>query len=851
MTNIVLLHYNNYFNRIVKQEGNYLSDYSAVDPDYELIENINFNPNDGVSTSIILGKYDLTAEYDYLLVTSTIEPESGESGESDELIISRWFILDTERTRDGQYNIDLKRDVIVDHYDDIKNDPIFIEKGIISDVTDPLLYNSESMTYNQIKDNEFLLKDRTGCGWVVGYIPQDAFSTQTTVEKDVILQTSAGETVAGISNWDYFNLTDFTGSDNEIWATSSISKKIELKTKLHYPAYVNQPAGINWPERNLKGTITVPQGGTVTSVKDTSTLPYSGWSSVAVNRVYGVQSEPQNVNAINYVAANMPSDSTLWTNVNTVMTNAGGVGTIVTKTQSVINNVINLNGQTLYDSSTGLLYLIEVVNVGDTAGYTLDPENADVIALVNRINNIKASAEVEGGVTVAHTAGDYTANDIKVGYSGEGYKIKLTQVFTKAKVKIDNNRNKVIDAQYDMFCIPYADDYVIRVDNHTPAEDDDLVTTSKLLAIGIAEEIAKDSGSGSIYDVQLLPYCPAEEILTNNNFDIARWHFMDFSNLSRDLIKDDNDKNIGAIVWCSSCTRIFDIDEGISVSSNAINRKVESECDMYRLCSGNYQGIFEFNAAKGYGVNGFRVDCTFKPFNPYIHVIPKLGGLYGANFAEFKDARGLICGGDFSLSQMSNEWANYELQNKNYQNIFDRQIQNMDVNNSIAKQEAAIGAISGIISSTASGAASGMKKGPGGAIAGAAAGFATSAVGGILDYANLVKRQEEAKSYATDMYGYNLGNIQAIPTSLAKNSALNANTKIFPFVEKYTCTDTEKQALRDKMTYNGMTIMKIGTMSSFIGTGYFKGQMIRFNNLKEDTHMANAIYEEINKGVYI
>ena len=326
---------------------------------------------------------------------------------------------------------------------------------------------------------------------------------------------------------------------------------------------------------------------------------------------------------------------------------------------------------------------------------------------------------------------------------------------------------------------------------------------------------------------------------------------MDFSNLSRDLIKDDNDKNIGAIVWCSSCTRIFDIDEGISVSSNAINRKVESECDMYRLCSGNYQGIFEFNAAKGYGVNGFRVDCTFKPFNPYIHVIPKLGGLYGANFAEFKDARGLICGGDFSLSQMSNEWANYELQNKNYQNIFDRQIQNMDVNNSIAKQEAAIGAISGIISSTASGAASGMKKGPGGAIAGAAAGFATSAVGGILDYANLVKRQEEAKSYATDMYGYNLGNIQAIPTSLAKNSALNANTKIFPFVEKYTCTDTEKQALRDKMTYNGMTIMKIGTMSSFIGTGYFKGQMIRFNNLKEDTHMANAIYEEINKGVYI
>ena len=75
---------------------------------------------------------------------------------------------------------------------------------------------------------------------------------------------------------------------------------------------------------------------------------------------------------------------------------------------------------------------------------------------------------------------------------------------------------------------------------------------------------------------------------------------------------------------------------------------------MYRLCSGNYQGIFEFNAAKSYGVEGFRVDCTFKPYNPYIHVVPKLGGLYGSQFAEFKDARGLICGGDFSLAQLSN-----------------------------------------------------------------------------------------------------------------------------------------------------------------------------------------------------
>lgn len=837
---ITLLNYNNYFNRIVKSEAS-LADYKALDANYTTIEGVNFNPADGVYTDQVLGTSSASHNYDYLIV----------SEHSDDSIVSRWFIMDEDRTRNGQYHLTLKRDVIIDHFDSIKNAPTFIEKGIISDTTDPLLYNSESMTYNQIKKEERLLKDRTGIGWVVGYIPQNAFATEKTITKDVIIESAAGQTVAGISNWDYFNLTNFTGSTNEIWATSSLSKKILLKTKLHYPAYVNQQAGINWPERNLKGTIEIPQGGSVTSYKDTSTMPYADWSSVVVNRVYGVQDEPNNVNHINYVAADMPNDTTLWNNVNTVITNMGEAGTIVVKSSSVIDDVVNLNGQTLYDSSTGLLYKIEVVNVGDASGYDLDSTDSDVITLKNRINTLKVNATSEGGVTTAHTSGSYNVADIKVGYSGNGYKIKLTQVFTKAKVTIGPDRNKVIDAQYDMFCIPYADDYVIRVDNSVPAADDDLITTSKLLAIGIAEEIAQDAGTGSVYDVQLLPYCPAAEILSNNDFDIARYHFMDFSNLSRNLVKDDNGTNIGCIVWCSSCTRIFDIDEGISVSNTATERKVESECDMYRLCSGNYQGIFEFNAAKGNGVNGYRVDCTFKPFSPYIHVIPKLSGLYGADFADFGDARGLICSGDFSLSQMSNAWANYELQNKNYEKVFAREIQNMNVNNSIAQQEAAFGWAAGSITGAASGAAAGAAGGVGGIIAGGVAGAATGMIGGALDYSNLIKRQEEAKSYATDMYGYNLGNIKAIPTSLAKNTALTANTKIFPFVEKYTCTDTEKQALRDKITYNGMTIMKIGTLNSFIGTGFFKGQIIRLPDLKEDNHMANAIYEEINKGVYL
>lgn len=58
----------------------------------------------------------------------------------------------------------LKRDVIADNYNDVVDSPIYLEKGFINDVNDPLLYNSESMNLNQIKQLEIPLKDETQSG---------------------------------------------------------------------------------------------------------------------------------------------------------------------------------------------------------------------------------------------------------------------------------------------------------------------------------------------------------------------------------------------------------------------------------------------------------------------------------------------------------------------------------------------------------------------------------------------------------------------------------------------------------------------------------------------------------------
>lgn len=111
----------------------------------------------------------------------------------------------------------------------------------------------------------------------------------------------------------------------------------------------------------------------------------------------------------------------------------------------------------------------------------------------------------------------------------------------------------------------------------------------------------------------------------------------------------------------------------------------------------------------------------------------------------------------------------------------------------------------------------------------------------------------EAIDFAKDNFGYQLENIKALPNTLNKVSSLVATSKIFPFVEYYTCTDEEREAFRNKIKYNGMSIGRIGHILDFKNPSdqtYIKGQIIRLEG-KFDTHTANEIANEFNKGWYI
>lgn len=786
MSTIYLLKYNNYYNRIVKKEDT-LGAYLTQDCLLDTFENINFVPADGVDTTLVV-KHE-GPNPDYLIVADGNDIES------------RWFVVESDIIRGGQYKLTLHRDVIVDSYNLVVNAPCFIEKATLPN-NDPFIFNGEDMTFNQIKQSETLLKDETQSAWVVGYIPKDAFPDGATVTGDAILDDSADITVAGIENWEYYQYqtTDFVGQVTEHKTTGRV--RITLQSEYTNDTIYDKPFGID-SHGILSIDVTEPSS-----------------QDPGLNCTVGVDDGGKLVEAIKNECPKK------W---NT----AGGKLVIATRLREYkgghsITDTLDfksLNGQILYDSNTKLYSRIVVET--SQKSESVDITNSTIPALYQYLDeNVTRTVTSQGSsFTISGTANQ---NTFKSEFTYSTYRIKIEQIPQQVTATISKPeaRYHLEDQPYDMFAMPYSDDLEIYKSGVK------LFNANKSIAVNIATQIAAATGSANVYDVQLLPYCPVRYcILDDGTFDVTTSKV--------DYVQDMNKNNIGIILWATTSSFTVNISNEIT----STNPKIENLTDRWRLCSPNFNGQFEFSVAMNGGVDYFNVDCTYKPFNPYIHVNPNFKRMYGQ---DFNDARGLICAGDFSLPQVTKAWADYQLNNKNYENIFNREIQNLQVQQKAQQIGDIASAVSGVFGGAAGG---GLALGTGGAIAGGA----ISAIGGGLDIAINEKLRAEAMDYKRDMFGMQMGNIQALPSNITKTTAFTYNNKIFPILEYYTCTDEEKTALANKLKYNGMTVGRIGKIADYLANAndqYIKGRIIRIEGVSDDFHYYKAISDEIYKGAF-
>lgn len=784
--NIFLYNFNDYYNRIVKRYDE-LVDYGEW---VHMSPNYNFKEGDGIQTEVVVNIPAQTADY---LIAANVGGE----------IVSRWYIVHSQRNREGQYTLTLYRDVIADFYDITVKATTFIEKATLG-LNNPLIFNNENMTYNQIKQKEIPLKDKFGSPWIVGYINRTTAETIINVPaEDYIVDYS----LTSLEEYDYYTYTqqNFHMSDptDITLGLNCYLQQLLLGFRADYTVGFDLDGNLKTPSNReflidgvsvTKSPLGKLEGYEITGV---------------VNDVMDVRREVSEL-APGYDWKSINYDPYIKERKIDLRSESGKIIKV---------------GSDYY--KVGIIDIGPVVQTNDVSlGSQLGQQIAD---MASNIKVIKKGINPPFAVCIT-TAREYRLEFLPIAVAG----VSLT-------IPGESGRTHCRNTPYDIFAIPF-DTY--RITSRGVFDKD--------LNMRLAQEMSIRLGS-QLYDIQLLPYCPlpTEAIVREKEID-ARYFEGDFYGKYVSQATNEGGNVVAALFWLSDCNFTQPI-VGVNIPAPATNIecKVMNETKIYRLCSPNYASVFEINAAKNKGLKNFVAYCSYKPFTPYIQVAPDFDGLYGQNY---RDARGLICSGDFSLPRTSSAWVEYELNNKNYQIMFDRQIENLEVNNSIARKEQIAQGVVGTLQGGATlGMVGGMAGGPVGAITGGTIGGVASAIGGIIDYNIMLEKQKEVLDFTKDQFGYTLGNIAAQPRTLTKVSSFNINNKIFPFLEIYGTTPEEEQALINKLTYNGMTVMTIGSIFEYLQSEptYIKGKVIRLEGLEEDYHLALAISEEINKGVYI
>ena len=792
MSSIVyfLNNFNNYYNRIIKKydsvsdyineigEENYAvrGDGTTVIPGNK--GPVNFNINDGVN-AMLTYNYDQNQDWqpNYILVC-----------DMEHTIKSRWFVIEAKRTRQGQYKLNLHRDVIADNYEATMQSVSLIENATL-DRHSKYIFNSEGNTYNQIKQSETLLKDKTGCGWCIGFA----------TKKENVPEGTSTKISAKISS-------ELTGGSYNM--TSSEFKQTYGSFIIYNPDdigvgfYANGQTFYNQIMENWFN-----YGGS--GIYDIT------WTAKRGNIYYREKSSSSDIK------------SHMKEQMDNILTAAKNMWSTFykdyTRLSSIPNYYSQLDGQ--FIRLTDGIFKVEYV-----------PQTN------NNTRYITDLGDATDFMTIFDTAIDGYYSKWSV-YKDNGYDKILTQCDTRkydlvltdytegqCTTNISNTMSSLDDAPYYMFAIPYGKINILGLDSKT-------YTTEKALAINTAIAIKEQSLYMKVSDIQLVPYCPCSEYWNNNQLDLSLIPSNNFQ-----IIHDDDYSLYNVVIWCTSSRGSFKITHNIDVPDDAIKFKIENETTFYRLNSPNYNGVYEFKATMNNGVQNFDIDWWYKPGQPYIHINPNFNNMYGY---DSNDARGLICQGDFTLPTIVDQWVEYVKNNMNYQNSFNRSIQNQETNRKVERINQAVGIASNAIAGGLGGAQSG-----GGA--GAAAGAILGAAGGVADMALSEYSYKEQISYATDQFNYQLANVKALGDSITNVGAYNNNNKIFPFLEKWSCTDEEKNALELKLQYNGMTVGVIDYIQNYLRDeeSFIRAKLIRFSDTG-DMHLVATIAEELHKGVYL
>ncbi len=772
---------------------------------------------------------------------------------------THWFITGISKPCEGQYVYSLIRDVFTDFNSDIIESPAIIKRANqITSVTQLAQYK-KTMNLSQIKKGEIVLEEGAGKGWIYVYLAKNAQM---------------------ISSSGYFMIPKTSNAwNNTVTLTSAmmsdLSKPLIVMNELEAYFRGRRVSGI-FPFSTIEKRLYTANSSSCTEVPNdfNETAPFFNMND----------GFPTTQSVYEYVRKHYDE----------YLTYCKGKGDYIIN--SSYNALVGLNGQVVADTD-GKLYTVNVAEY---------PSREGKYTIVGTEDQAKAMADAFGWTLNGNEA-------LNFNIVGKAYNITFTPVsnttdfYYRVPIAWINNRATTIDCLYDIMAFPIECNVTTNVLNQDGTGKSTLTLfTSYAETINFVQALKTAMGD-SVYDIQWLPYGPfasdASDLYNDNYYNLltkvtgkaTKTTFKNETVETSTTSEDTTTKSGGSQVSVDNTSANQVIDTAVTdesgnlvshvawinltgqnasrtvrktiatLSNNYLNNRIENEKTFYRLCGPNWNSTFEFSAVNNGGFYGYNIDMTLKPYNPFVRIQPLFGKMYGSNF---NDPRGLILKGDFSIEQVTESYRNYQLSNRNYDLIFNRQMQSLDLRNSVSlkmdQYNQAMDTLSiftGGLRGGAGGAMTGaMVGGAPGAVVGAAVGGLTAVGGGIADLAINNQIRELNKSLRADersasiaQYQYQLGNIAALPDTLSRSSSFDAMYRVYPVLEIYSCSDEEGIQLTKSIQWNGVEINQISTLGEQLenGTGelYVSAELLRFDAGNDQIY--GAISQLLADGIYI
>ncbi len=473
------------------------------------------------------------------------------------------------------------------------------------------------------------------------------------------------------------------------------------------------------------------------------------------------------------------------------------LSTLVPQKQETISSVDKYVGKIIYNEADKKVYTVDKSTSNYQLGGNLHKNY--YTSFVNTIKNISFPYYFirEGDSTINYGAKDikgygnfisYTANQSVIRYT-----LRELGVATKFDFNFRADTRKL--PRSSVRCVNIVSD-----DTENGISDSDIAQT---LMLAQTNAINSATDTGKILDVQFLPFSMATA--PNENFKI-------------------NDTPIKAMFLDAD-----DLEFYTDMPDLTDLTEITKECDTIKIVSPSRASQYLFRPYNNGGIMEFRTKITLRPYNTIIYVRPSTKGLL---MYDYDDKDCLIISEDFSLTAVTSEWTNYIYNNRNYNDVFERQIQGREFERTWERKiEEAQKKNDDWKSRNISAQKASTYTGNLPIISSIIGAMGTVVQDQTYMQMAQIDRQYNEATYqegiqlSRDLFKMQLENIQSQPLVPSKISTLDAKLLPGVYLEYYSSNPSELQAINDFYKFNGNRIDTYGTFSQYLGW-FVRGKII-------------------------